>query len=207
MRINLPITTTHCIFVITLLILLTGVFDNLSLVEFSLTRPEIARGEWWRFISCNFAHFGWAHTLMNLAAFLLCSLAFLKNFSVNRFLLLMLTCCLAVSLGVYYLNPEYETYAGLSGAIHGLIIAGLILNKRHAYWINGAIIALVLAKIINEHRTDYQTTELQEMIPVAVAYDAHLYGALAGLIFGIICWVYDWVISSKYNSNKKISAL
>jgi rhomboid family GlyGly-CTERM serine protease len=163
----------------------------------SLERSKYASGEVWRLLSSNFVHFGWPHTLMNLAAFLICTFALLRNFSTLRFIGLLLFCCLSVGVGVYYFNPEYETYAGLSGAIHGFFVAGLLLNKRHASWVNGIFIALIFAKIIYEHQTDYQATELQALLPVAVAYDAHLYGALAGLVFGIGALVFDRVCAAK----------
>jgi len=167
------------------LIVLFAVFPEFFFPLLSLERAKVSQGELWRILSSHFVHFGWAHTLMNLAAFLLCALALLERFSAPTLIALISFCCLAVGAGIYNLNPEYETYAGLSGAIHGFIIAGLLLNKRHAYWLNAIFIALVFAKIIYEHQAGYQATQLQSLLPVAVAYDAHLYGALAGLVFGI----------------------
>jgi len=152
----------------------------------SLDRSQVAQGQYWRLLTANFVHFGWAHTLMNLGAFLLCSVALLNEFSIKVFTALILSCCLAVGICIYAFNPEYETYAGLSGALHGLIIAGVLVNKRHKYWVNGILIALVFAKVVNENRAGYQSNELQDLLPVAVAYSAHLYGALAGLAFGLI---------------------
>lgn len=159
----------------------------------SLTRVQVTQGELWRLVTCNFVHFGWPHTLMNLAAFLLCALALLNSFPVRQLLGLILCCCLSVGLGVYYLNPEYGTYAGLSGAIHGFIIAGLMRNKRHPAWLNTILIALVFAKIIYEHQPDYQATHLQTLMPVPVAYDAHLYGAIAGFCFGLAHLLIIWI--------------
>lgn len=153
---------------------------------FSLERGKLAQGEIWRLLTSNFVHFGWAHTLMNLAAFIIFAAALTPPFSTKSLVALILFCCTAVGVGVYYLNPEYETYAGLSGAIHGFFVAGLLLNKRHHYWLNGLMIAALFGKIIIEHQSGYQATELQSLLPVAVAYDAHLYGALAGFAFGTI---------------------
>jgi rhomboid family GlyGly-CTERM serine protease len=156
----------------------------------SLARVQVEQGELWRLLTSNFVHFGWPHTLMNLSAFLLCALALLNSFPVRQLLGLILCCCLSVGLGVYYLNPEYGTYAGLSGAIHGFIVAGLMRNKRHPVWLNAILIALVFAKIIYEHQPDYQATQLQTLMPVPVAYDAHMYGAITGLVFGLGCWLF-----------------
>ena len=158
----------------------------------SLVRTSVENGELWRLFTGNFVHFGWPHTLMNLAAFLLCALALLNSFPIRQLLGLVLFCCLSVSLGVYYFNPEYGTYAGLSGAIHGFIVAGLMRNKRHPNWLNAIFIALVFAKIIYEHQPNYQATQLQTLMPVPVAYDAHMYGAIAGLLFGLGHWLIIW---------------
>jgi len=166
---------------------------NILFPVLSLAREHVDHGELWRLFTSNFVHFGWPHTLMNLAAFSLCALALLNSFSARQLLGLILWCCLCVGLGVYYLNPEYGTYAGLSGAIHGFIVAGLMRNKRHPMWLNAIFIALVFAKIIYEHSPDYQATELQTLMPVPVAYDAHLYGAIAGLIFGLSHWLIIWI--------------
>ncbi len=152
----------------------------------SLDRTQVAQGQYWRLLTANFVHFGWAHTLMNLGAFLLCSFALLSEFSIKAFTALIVSCCLVVGICIYAFNPEYETYAGLSGALHGFIVAGVLVNKRHKFWINGVLIALVFAKVINENSPGYQSNELQNLLPVAVAYSAHLYGALAGLAFGLI---------------------
>lgn len=171
---------------LTLLVLAFSAAAELVFPLLSLDRSQVARGEYWRLLTANFVHFGWAHTLMNLGAFLLCSFALLSEFSIKAFTALIVSCCLVVGICIYTFNPEYETYAGLSGALHGFIVAGLLVNKRHKYWVNGILITLVFAKVINENRAGYQSNELQDLLPVAVAYSAHLYGALAGLVFGLI---------------------
>lgn len=167
--------------------------SNILFPILSLDRTQVEQGELWRLFTSNFVHFGWPHALMNLAAFLLCALALLNSFPVRQLLGLILLCCLSVGLGVYYLNPEYGTYAGLSGAIHGFIVAGLMRNKRHPMWLNAILIALVFVKIIYEHQPDYQATQLQTLMPVPVAYDAHMYGAIAGFCFGLAHLLIIWL--------------
>lgn len=194
-------TSMYLSIAIGLLIALLAVLSSWAFPLLSLDRTQVAQGEVWRILTSNFVHFGWAHTLMNLAAFILCALALLSSFSAIRFISLILFCCVTVGTGIYFLNPEYQIYAGLSGTIHGLIIAGLLLNKRHAYWVNGIFIVFTFAKIIYEHQTGYHQTQLQELLPVAVAYDAHLYGAIAGLLFGTICLISDKINSKNITNN------
>ena len=168
------------------LIIIFALLPDLSFPLLSLERTKVAEGQIWRLLTSNFVHFGWAHTLMNFAAFLLCAYALLNQLSIRQYLILIIFCCASVGIGVYSFNPEYETYAGLSGAIHGFIVAGLILNKRHHYLFNATFVALLFAKIFYEQQPGYKATELQNLLPVPVAYDAHFYGALAGLLFGLL---------------------
>lgn len=182
--------------VIALLLPLLTVFASPLFPLLDLDRSQVANGEFWRILTSSFVHFGWTHTLMNLAAFVLCSLALFNSISLERFLLILVFCCIAVGLGIYVFNPEYQIYAGLSGAIHGLIVAGLMINRRHVYWINGFFIALVFVKIFYEQQPGYRENELQQLLPVAVAYDAHLYGAVAGFAAGLACVLYDYIKAS-----------
>lgn len=171
------------------LIVIFALFPDTFFLALNLEASKVTQGDVWRLFTGNFVHFGWAHSLMNLAAFMIFAFALANVFSVARFIGLILFCCTTVGAGIYFLNPEYATYAGLSGAIHGFFVAGLLANKRHAFWLNGVFIALLFGKVILEHQTNYQATELQSLLPVEVAYDAHLYGAIAGLIYGICHWV------------------
>lgn len=167
-----------------LTLLSDGLFEYLS-----LDRSAVAQGQVWRLLSGNLVHFGWAHTAMNIAAFLLCSFGLLSHYSLTRFSSLLLLCCLAVGVGIYGLNPEYGTYAGLSGAIHGLIVAGLLHSKLHPLWLRILALGIVLIKLWQEQSPHYQASDLQNLIPVPVATDAHLYGAVAGLVFVIADWL------------------
>lgn len=172
-------------FIIGGIITVFAAFTDTFFPMLSLVRNQVAQGEAWRILSCHFVHFGWAHSLMNIAAFLIFAVALSIAFSAARFIALIIFCCVFVGLGVFYFNPEYETYAGLSGVIHGLFVAGFIANKRHSIWVNALLIGGLFGKIWLEQQPNYQATELQSLLPVAVAYDAHLYGAIAGLIFGV----------------------
>lgn len=198
-RFKLPVSTLLNFSISSAIIIFTAK-SSIFFPAMSLTRAQIEQGEIWRLLSCNFVHFGWPHTLMNLAAFVLCAFALLNSFSVRQLLGLVVFCCLSVGVGVYYLNPEYLSYAGLSGAIHGFIVAGLMRNQRHPYWLNALFIAALFAKIIYEQQPSYQATQLQTLLPVAVAYDAHLYGAIAGLLFGLGHWLKNLIMHASTKS-------
>ena len=155
----------------------------------SLASSKVSDGEIWRLLTANLVHFGWLHTTMNAAALLLCALAFFTEYSLKKFSLLLLWCCAGVGVGIYFFNPEYSPYAGLSGAIHGLIVAGLLQTRTYPVWIRVIALGLVVAKLVQENSAGYEATDLQALLPVAVAVESHLYGALAGLVFAGIDWL------------------
>ena len=168
---------------LSVLMLCLSALDRLVFDTLSLNPAKVAAGEIWRLLSANLVHFGWLHTLMNVAALALCVVAFFAEASLKKFALLLFWCCAIVGIGIYVFNPEYSPYAGLSGAIHGLIVAGLLLTRAYSGWIRIIALGLVVAKLAQENSADYQATDLQNLLPVAVAVEAHLYGALAGVFF------------------------
>jgi rhomboid family GlyGly-CTERM serine protease len=175
---------------ISIVIVLLSIF-GLSmepLLEFN--RAKIIEGEYWRILSSNFVHYGFVHTVMNLAAFLLVGFSLLLELNLKHYCLLFLCCALAVGFGVLIGNPELDFYRGLSGVLHGLIVAGLLLNHFQKRWLSYFFTALVFAKIIHEHQADFQENQLQDLLPVQVAVDSHLYGALAGLVY--FCLFSGW---------------
>lgn len=176
-----------------MLMLIFSAFQNTMFPLLVLERSAVFSGEYWRLLSGNFVHFGWAHTLMNLAAFLLCGIALLDKLSIAKYATLLLWCCLLVGGGIFHFNLEYGTYAGLSGAIHGLIVAGLLLSKQHPLWIRVVALGLLITKLAQEQSPDYSATDLQTLVPVPVAVDAHLYGAIAGLVFVLIDYLFIYL--------------
>lgn len=174
-----------CFFLILMMTLFTSLEHKLFPL-LSLEPAKVSAGEYWRLLTANFVHFGWLHTLMNAAALLLCVLAFFAEYSLKKLSLLLLWCCASVGVGIYCFNPEYSPYAGLSGAIHGLIVVGLLLSRVYPIWISIIALGLVAAKLVQENSTGYEATDLQALLPVAVAVESHLYGVLAGLAFASI---------------------
>ena len=174
---------------------LTALMIGLSLVGtqaellLEFNREKIAQGEYWRLLSSNLVHYGFYHLIMNAAALLLIGVSFLRELPVRAYLGLLLLTTLAVNLGTLLFNPELAFYRGFSGALHGLLVAGLLLNRLRNPWLSYLGVALVFAKIIHEHQADFQANQLQALLPVAVAVDSHMYGAIAGLVFFALTWV------------------
>lgn len=186
--IKITVTFKLCLILSAIMLCLTAL-DNPLFPLLSLEPTRVSAGEFWRLLTANLVHFGWIHTLMNAVALLLCTLAFFTDYSLKKFSLLLLWCCAGVGIGVYCFNPEYSPYAGLSGAIHGLIVAGLLLTHAYPMWIRVLALVLVIAKLVQENSAGYEATDLQALLPVAVAVESHLYGAVAGLVFSGVDWL------------------
>lgn len=178
------------------MVLFTALGDG-TFSALALDRENVTQGQIWRLVTANWVHFGWPHTLMNISAFLLCSFAFFSEWKLSRFITLIFLIQIFVGVGIYLFNPEYAVYAGLSGAIHGYIVAGILLTERHNLWVKLVLTIGLFGKVLYEHRENYKATELQELLPVPVAYDAHLYGALAGLFIALIAICYNQFFSKK----------
>lgn len=168
---------------ITLLIIALS-FLNPSQFEQLTANPDLFKNhEYWRLFSCNFVHFGWAHSLTNLAGFLLISLALFYFFPAWKFVLLILFCSLIVGSGINLMSSEISQYAGFSGVLHGLAIAGCFYEKTFAVWRRSLFLILVTLKIVDEQFFGYSFNPLHQFFPFVIAVDAHLLGALAGLFF------------------------
>lgn len=182
---NLPRPTPAFLLTLSLagMLLVLGWFSSPGNNPLELDRLRIAEGEWWRLLSGNLVHYGLYHLLMNLAALLVCGYVFFLRCNLWLYSGLLLFSGFCVGLGVYWGNPEFVTYRGLSGVLHGLIIFGFLFSFKQTPWINSIGLMLVVGKLIHEQSTAYQATDLQQLLPVPVAVDAHLYGAISGVLF------------------------
>lgn len=168
------------------MVLVLGWFSSSAPNALEFDRLRIAEGEWWRLLTGNLVHYGGYHLAMNLAALLVCGYLFFVRCSVWFYSGLLLFSGLCVGLGVYLGTPEFAYYRGLSGVLHGLITFGLLYSIRQTPWINGAGLVLVAGKLLHEQSETYQATDLQQLLPVPVVVDAHLYGAISGVIFAAL---------------------
>ena len=182
--------------VITLTLFEARLFDELSLAP-----EQVSNGQYWRLLTANLVHFGWAHTFMNVAALILCTLALLSEISPLKYLCLLMVCGLTVGIGIYCFNPEYQPYAGLSGAIHGLIVAGILLTRDYPLWVRIVAGVILIGKLINENNSYYEANDLQMLIDVKIAVESHLYGAIGGLVCAVVAQLFAWA-TIKNNAGK-----
>jgi rhomboid family GlyGly-CTERM serine protease len=142
----------------------------------------------WRLVSAHLVHLGWAHLALNLAGLALAWILFGAALSPLGWVVVMLACALGVATGLQAFSPEVMWYAGLSGVLHGLLVAGALLRLRAYPGVAGAVLVLLAVKIAGE-QFGTGSEGVERFIGAPVITAAHLYGALAGLACGLLAWL------------------
>lgn len=174
---------------------LLGLFPSITEPLLQFDRARVNQGEWWRLLSGQLVHYGFYHLAMNVAALLLCGYVLLRDLSLPSYASLLLVTTLGVGLGIHTLSLDLDFYAGLSGVLHGLIVAGILLGLRETPVFNGVALLLIIGKLVQEQSADFDTSHA--LLPVPVAVDAHAYGAVAGLIFALALLLMNKLRASK----------
>lgn len=148
-------------------------------------RQAVDQGQLWRLLSAHLVHLNSGHLWMNMAGLALVVMFFRRYYMPPVWLMLLVWCGILTGLGLYVFNPRLYFYVGLSGVLHGLFIAGAWQERRHYPLAGHALLVLIGGKLIWEQWSG-PLPGSESMAGGAVAVDAHLYGALAGLVFVLL---------------------
>lgn len=159
-------------------------------------RDAILGGELWRAITGHLAHLSWSHLAMNLAGLGLIWVIFGTHLTTKRWLILLVFGALGTTTLLLIYNPTLRWYVGLSGVLHTLFIAGVLVDLKHGRWDSRLLLALIIAKLAYEQIWGPMPGS-EESAGGNVIVDAHLYGAICGLAMFIIYTLWD-----KYHSKK-----
>lgn len=145
--------------------------------------PAAWQGEYWRLITGHFVHAGPAHLLLNVLGIGLIVALFSRDFSPGQWLIVLTASVVAIDLGFVLFEPQLQWYVGLSGVLHGALAAGAVAWWQHETRPLAASLTVVLVgKLAWEQWQG--ALPLSGDMPVIV--DAHLYGAIGGLIAGVL---------------------
>jgi membrane associated rhomboid family serine protease len=107
-----------------------GGIGQSQLLEYgSVSRPEIAAGEYWRLITAGFLHAGFLHLAFNMFALYVLGTMLEPAIGRLRFGLIYMVSLLAGSFGALLLEPNAPT-VGASGAIFGLMGAAVVIMRN-----------------------------------------------------------------------------
>jgi len=176
----------RCPLIISVLCLVLTLLPQDLTPLFQYERSLILQGEGWRLISGHLVHLGWNHLLMNLLGFWLIWHLFLSKENALAYCLYRLPLLtIGTSLGLLMLSPEVAWYRGLSGVLHGLLSLALLHQLKQQAGMSSLLLILLSAKLIWE-QTSGPLPGSEPWIDGRVIVDAHLYGALCGVILWLL---------------------
>ena len=179
-------------FTMTAIVVLTLIPESLQEVLY-LKHDPIRQGEWWRLLTCHLVHLSDNHTLFNFVGYVIVAFSFRDEISPRREIITLLITMSGVGLGIFYLNPEMYSYVGLSGAIYGVMVTYAIVGLHRMPLISWGFLAFIVVKFIIEEITGSTNPATEKFIGGKIAKNSHLYGALAGIIPGIVFYYQDKV--------------
>lgn len=158
--------------------------------ELAWDRAALAEGHGWRLITAHLVHLNVAHSLMNVAALALILALFGSAFGTHGWLLVWLGLSVGVSLLLFWLDPTLTRYVGASGVLHGLIVISA-LREFGRRPVESMILLAGLALKIGWEQFAGPAASTEAMIGGRVIVNAHLYGAIVGLVAGVVLAVTD----------------
>lgn len=108
--------------------------------------PLVAEGEWWRLVTAGFLHASVVHIAFNMLMLWWFGSALEALLGRGRFLVVYGLGLLTGSAGALLVSPEAAT-VGASGAVFGVLGAGLVLERRGINVFGGAALMIVLLNV------------------------------------------------------------
>lgn len=172
--------------VATVSVLFYDIHHNIGVNQslFSFDRAKIFEGEYWRLITGHFLHTNFYHYLMNIIGLVLLYMLHGEYAKPLLFICITMLLCLATSICILWFSSDIHWYVGLSGILHGIFAWGVIIDIKLGRKSGYLLLLGLMIKLIDEQFFS-SSTFLSNLIEANVAVDAHLYGAIAGLMLGL----------------------
>jgi membrane associated rhomboid family serine protease len=116
------------------------------IADWALYGPAVANGEWWRLLTGAFLHASILHIAFNMLMLWWFGQALEAALGRTRFLGVYLVSALAGSAGALVVTPT-EFTLGASGAVFGILGAGLVLERRQIYVFGGGALFVVILNV------------------------------------------------------------
>lgn len=145
-------------------------------------RPAIDHGQWWRLLTGNLVHLGWRHLALNVVSLLIGIWVFYPARTPIAWTIALFVCAIVSSLGLYFFSPDVMWCVGMSGALHGLLMIGAIDWIRQGDRMGWVLLVAWTGKLVWEQTHGAMPFSV-EAVGSAVVVDAHLWGAIGGLLY------------------------
>ena len=115
--------------------------------RWALNGFEVSQGEWYRLLTSAFLHASVLHIAFNMLMLWWFGQALESAIGRGRFLGVYLVSALAGSAGALLLSGEFVNTVGASGAVFGILGAGVVLERRHVYVFGGGALFVVILNV------------------------------------------------------------
>lgn len=142
-----------------------------------LDRGCVAGGQWWRLWSGHLLHLDSTHALLNLAALAVILVLAARQRMLGEVAAAALLGMPLLSLGLLWLDPALDWYAGLSGLLHGLLVIVLARRGGAVAWL---LLGLLALKLLHEWRFG---SHWEGWVVITLA---HRLGAAGGTLWAVV---------------------
>lgn len=169
--------------------LFIALFSDDATLFLRYERTEILNFELWRLFTAHIVHSGYEHLFLNLLALILIWLMIYSFANRYEWWFTLLLSSFGISLSFLFFMSDLEWYVGLSGVLHSLVVFGsisAILQSRKEFYL---LLAFILLKLVFEQ---FYGSVSKDFIGIesSVIINAHLYGAIMGIVCAAILWIY-----------------
>ncbi len=147
------------------------------------SRVDLAAGELWRLVTAHLVHLDLEHAVLNVAGLVLVWALFSRVLSARQWALTLLVGVAAIDLGLWLVNVELQWYVGASGLLHTAMAAGIVRRMIARDLVAWGLGVVGVGKLLYEHFSGAMPFTSSGALVVT---DAHLYGAVAGMICGVM---------------------
>jgi membrane associated rhomboid family serine protease len=139
--------------------------------------PLVEQGDWWRLLTAAFLHYGPVHLILNMVGLYWFGSLLEERIGAGRYLMLYLVSGLAGSAGALLWSNGFLTQTvGASGAIFGILGAGLVLERQRDYVFGGSALGVIIAGLVFT------------LVPAfGSSGNISVGGHIGGLVGGILC--------------------
>jgi rhomboid family GlyGly-CTERM serine protease len=166
---------------------IAGAFGDVARDFLMYDRGAIESGELWRLLTGHLVHLSLSHLHLNMLGLALTWMLIGGHYTVPEWLIVTATSLVTQSLGFWFIDVDMLWYVGMSGLLHGLMIAGAIRGLQRFRTESIILCVLVVAKLVYE--------QLIGPLPGSesssggnVMVNAHLYGAVGGTLAALSLW-------------------
>jgi len=180
---SFPCKTQQILAPLTVLIisLIAFIFDNSLSEPLIYQRSLVNQGELWRTVTSHFFHTNGFHFLLNGAAVIMLWVIHGHFYTIKTYSLVFIISAIICAVGIHWFSLHINQYVGLSGVLHGLFIWGAFEDIKAKERTGYLLLFGILLKIA--HEQFYGASEdVAALINANVAINAHLWGAIGGVI-------------------------